>query len=215
MRPAPPITPSARPGCSTAGPATACRDRFKNHVARTFQVAGRGGVPSGAIAVTGNLTVTGQSAPGYLYLGPAPVNDPTSSTLNFPAGDNRANGVTVALGPARAACRSPTWRAPRPHDPGHLRRDRLLHRRCDAAPRTHAVGPTRLLDSRTGNGLTGTFKNHVAADLPGGRSGRGPERRGRGQRQPDRHRPDRPGLPVPRTRSGQRPDQLDPQLPGR
>ncbi len=70
---------------------------FKNHVARTFQVAGRGGVPSGAVAVTGNLTVTGQTAPGYLYLGPDPVNDPTTSTLNFPVADNRATGVTVAL----------------------------------------------------------------------------------------------------------------------
>ena len=60
-------------------------------------MAGRGGVPSDAVAVTGNLTVTGQTAPGYLYLGPDPVNDPTTSTLNFPVADNRATGVTVAL----------------------------------------------------------------------------------------------------------------------
>src|SRR5450759_2045773 len=33
---------------------------FSSHVARTFQVSGRGGVPGHAIAVTGNLTVTGQ-----------------------------------------------------------------------------------------------------------------------------------------------------------
>jgi hypothetical protein len=33
-----------------------------------------------------------------VYLGPNPVASPTSSTLNFPLGDNRANGVTVALG---------------------------------------------------------------------------------------------------------------------
>jgi hypothetical protein len=26
------------------------------------------------------------------------MNDPTSSTLNFPKGDDRANGVTVAIG---------------------------------------------------------------------------------------------------------------------
>ena len=50
-----------------------------------------------AVAVTGNLTVTGQTAAGYVYLGPEPVSDPTTSTLNFPVGDNRANGVTVAL----------------------------------------------------------------------------------------------------------------------
>ena len=71
---------------------------FKAKVARTFQVTGRGLVPANAIGVTGNLTVTGQTAGGYLYLGPTATNTPASSTLNFPAGDNRANGLTVALG---------------------------------------------------------------------------------------------------------------------
>jgi hypothetical protein len=47
--------------------------------------------------VTGNLTVT-QQAYGYLFIGPIAMNDPTSSSLNFPANDNRANAVTVALG---------------------------------------------------------------------------------------------------------------------
>jgi hypothetical protein len=47
--------------------------------------------------VTGNLTVTGQTSIGYLFIGPVATNNPTSSTLNFPLGDDRANGVTVAL----------------------------------------------------------------------------------------------------------------------
>src|SRR6185436_16974557 len=46
---------------------------LKNRVPQTFQVTGRGGVPSGAVAVTGNLTVTGQTAGGYLFLGPDPI----------------------------------------------------------------------------------------------------------------------------------------------
>ncbi len=71
---------------------------FKSHLARTFQVTGRGGVPSGATAVTGNLTVTGQTQAGYLFVGPVATNSPSSSTLNFPKGDDRANGVVVALG---------------------------------------------------------------------------------------------------------------------
>ena len=71
---------------------------FSSGIARTFQVSGRGGVPNGAVAVTGNLTVTEQTAAGFVFLGPTPTNSPTSSTLNFPTGDNRANGVTVALG---------------------------------------------------------------------------------------------------------------------
>ena len=70
---------------------------FHSHVARTFQVTGAGGVPSNATAVTGNLTVT-QQAYGYLFIGPIAMNDPTSSNLNFPANDDRANAVTVALG---------------------------------------------------------------------------------------------------------------------
>ena len=37
---------------------------------RTIPVAGRPGVPSNAVAVTGNLTVTGQTYAGYVYLGP-------------------------------------------------------------------------------------------------------------------------------------------------
>ena len=71
---------------------------FSSHVARTFTVIGRGGVPTNATAVTGNLTVTQQTSLGFLFLGPVAMNDPTSSTLNFPLGDDRANAVTVALG---------------------------------------------------------------------------------------------------------------------
>ena len=72
---------------------------FSAGVPRTFQVSGQGGVPEAAVAVTGNLTVTNQTGAGYVYLGPNPVASPTSSTLNFPVGDNRANGVTIALSP--------------------------------------------------------------------------------------------------------------------
>ena len=73
---------------------------FKSHHARAFQVTGRGGVPVDAVAVTGNLTITRQTSGGYLFVGPDPQNNPTSSTLNVPLGDTRANGLTVALSPA-------------------------------------------------------------------------------------------------------------------
>jgi hypothetical protein len=63
----------------------------------TFKVAGRGGIPADAIAVAGNLTVTGQTAPGYVALGPVVGSSPNTSTINFPKGDNRANGVIVPL----------------------------------------------------------------------------------------------------------------------
>jgi hypothetical protein len=70
---------------------------FSSHVARSFQVTGNGGVPNGATAVTGNLTVTQQTSVGFLFIGPVGMSDPTSSNLNFPVGDDRANAVTVAL----------------------------------------------------------------------------------------------------------------------
>jgi subtilase family serine protease len=88
-----PLTPArildTRFGIGLSGP-------FSWLVPRTFAVAGQGGVPTGAIAVTGNLTVTNQTNAGYVTLTPSP-STPSTSTLNFPVGDNRANGVTVAL----------------------------------------------------------------------------------------------------------------------
>jgi hypothetical protein len=71
---------------------------FVVNVARSFQVTGRGGVPVDAIAVTGNLTVTGQTHTGWLTVTPTLDNSPPTSTLNFPVKDDRANGVTVPLG---------------------------------------------------------------------------------------------------------------------
>jgi hypothetical protein len=71
---------------------------FSSGVPRTFAVTGLAGVPSSATAVTGNLTVVGQTHAGYVALTPEPTASPTTSTLNFPVGDTRANGVTVALG---------------------------------------------------------------------------------------------------------------------
>jgi GH25 family lysozyme M1 (1,4-beta-N-acetylmuramidase) len=68
----------------------------------TFQVTGLGTdpIPAGAIAVTGNLTVTGQTAAGYFALTAVATKTPKTSTINFPTGDTRANGVTIQLGPA-------------------------------------------------------------------------------------------------------------------
>jgi hypothetical protein len=63
----------------------------------TFTVSGRGGVPANASAVTGNLTVVDETSSWAVYLGPDPIANPTSSTINFVKGDIVANGVTVAL----------------------------------------------------------------------------------------------------------------------
>jgi hypothetical protein len=54
-------------------------------------------VPSSATAITGNLTVVGQTASGYVSATLASDPNPTTSVLNFPLGDVRANGVTLPL----------------------------------------------------------------------------------------------------------------------
>jgi hypothetical protein len=71
--------------------------KFSNKSSRLLTVVNQGGVPPTAIAVTGIVTVTNQTAGGYVAVGPVPTNAPTVSTLNFPYDDNRANNVTVAL----------------------------------------------------------------------------------------------------------------------
>ena len=73
--------------------------RLVGKTPRTFAVAGKGGVPLSAVAVTGNVTVTHQTKGGYVALTTKPTSAPDTSTINFPVGDNRANGVTMPLGP--------------------------------------------------------------------------------------------------------------------
>ncbi|RPH36839.1 MAG: hypothetical protein EHM90_00980 [Chloroflexi bacterium] len=131
--------------------------RFNAGVPRTFQVTGRGGVPAEAIAVTGNLTVTESTQAGFVYLGPDPIANPTSSTLNFPKGDNRANGVTVAL--------SATGTVSATYGFGgstHLVFDVTGYFVNDDSGATFVpLTPARLLDSRFGNGLNGVFQRNV------------------------------------------------------
>jgi outer membrane protein assembly factor BamB len=134
---------------------------FSSHVAQTFQVTGNGGVAANATAVTGNLTVTGQSSAGFLYIGPAAQNNPTSSTLNFPLGDDRANAVTVALGAGGKL--SVTYAAPTLGPTAQVIFDVTGYFVPDTSGATYVpLNPTRLLDTRSNTGLTGPSSSHVA-----------------------------------------------------
>jgi serine protease inhibitor ecotin len=162
-----PLTPSrildTRSGNGLGGP-------FSSHVARTFGVTGRGGVPTNATAVTGNLTVTAQTSSGYLYVGPVAMDDPTSSTLNFPKGDDRANGVTVALGSTGTL--SITYVAPSAGPIAHVIFDVTGYFVPDASGASYVpLFPSRILDTRSGNGLSGPFSSHAARTF--GVTGRG------------------------------------------
>ncbi|HET7487539.1 MAG TPA: SBBP repeat-containing protein [Acidimicrobiales bacterium] len=66
----------------------------------TLQVSGQGGIPSGATAVTMNVTVTGATACSVLYVYPADAAQPAASNLNYCAGDTVPNLVTVKLSAA-------------------------------------------------------------------------------------------------------------------
>ena len=70
---------------------------FKTDIARALQIEGHVGVPTAAEGITGNLTVVGQTDDGYVSMTQALDNTPDTSTLNFPVGDVRANGVTGPL----------------------------------------------------------------------------------------------------------------------
>jgi hypothetical protein len=128
---------------------------FAANAPRTFQVAGTGTIPDDAVAITGNLTVTGQSAGGYVSLTSAPTSTPSTSTLNMPVGDTRANNVTILLsntGTLSAVYKAGAGKA------AHLLLDVTGYfvRGGDGAG-YQTIPPTRFLDTRSGAGLTGRF----------------------------------------------------------
>ena len=73
--------------------------RHHNGAARGGEGEQRDTRRAGAVArsTTGALGLTNASAAGWLSLTPAQDNAPSTSTLNFPVGDVRANGATVRL----------------------------------------------------------------------------------------------------------------------
>jgi hypothetical protein len=71
--------------------------KLKANVPITFTIAGRGGVPANAVAVTGNVTAVNETNGWAVYVGPDPLANPPASTMNFAKGQIRANSMTVAL----------------------------------------------------------------------------------------------------------------------
>jgi hypothetical protein len=127
---------------------------------RTFQVAGVGTIPAAAVAITANVTVTGQTGSGFVSITPTATINPVSSTLNFPLGDTRANNVTVSLdtaGKLAAIYRSSANKT------AHIVVDVTGYFLADPTGATYKpLTPVRLLDTRVNNGLTGAF----AANTP-------------------------------------------------
>jgi hypothetical protein len=83
----------SRDGTGLSGP-------FVSSTPRNWTVGGVGGVAVDAVAVIGNVTVVGQTSRGFVSVTPIANAAPATSTINFPLGDVRANGITVRLGTA-------------------------------------------------------------------------------------------------------------------
>ena len=142
----------SRVGNGTSGP-------FASSVPKSVDIAGRGGIPADAVAITGNLTIVGQQAAGYAALTPLPNASPTTSTINFPVGDTRANNVTSPLSNAGGV--SIVYKA----TPGKLAHFVLdvtgYFLNDDTGATYNDLAPVRILDTRFDVGLPNAFQaNH-------------------------------------------------------
>jgi hypothetical protein len=139
----------SRSGLGTVG-------AFVSSVPKTIQITGAHGIPANAVAITGNLTVTGQQQAGYASLTRVPQANPTTSTLNFPLGDNRANNVTSPLSSTGTV--SITYKATAGKQAHFLLDVTGYFLNNDTGSTYKVLAPVRVLDSRAGPlniGLTG------------------------------------------------------------
>ena len=138
---------------------------FAANVPRSFTVAGALGIPANAVAVTGNVTVVGQTSAGYVSVTPTPVLNPQSSNINFPLGDTRANNITTPLsgnGKLAAVYKAAAGRST------HLIVDITGYFLPGDADATYAtITPVRVLDNRPGIsiGLSGPFNTSTPRTL--------------------------------------------------
>ena len=72
-------------------------DPLRSGTTRTFPVVGVCGIPPGARAVSLNITAVGGATGGYIVLFPADQSLPSTSTVNFQAGQTRANNAVLGL----------------------------------------------------------------------------------------------------------------------
>ena len=67
---------------------------------RGFVIAGQCGVPPSAHAISANLTVTQGATGGHITVHPWGTSTPLASSVNYRAGQTRANNAVVPLGVA-------------------------------------------------------------------------------------------------------------------
>jgi hypothetical protein len=130
----------------------------------SFQVTGVGSiVPSNATAVTGNVTVVNETAGWAVYLGPVYTAYPTTSTINFTAGQITGNGLTVALNTSGTLYATYMSTSGNTTDlvfdvTGYYTPD-------TTGARYVPITPTRLLDTRINLGIIGKLSANTPATL--------------------------------------------------
>ena len=175
VRDAPPLTAGPSGGLRSVAPTRILDTRIGLGAVgplaarTTFDLTVTGGaaqVPTDAVAVALNLTLTEQTEPTYLTVYPAP-GDPTQgpplvSNVNAVPGEHRANLVVVRVGDAgRIRVYNPTGRA-------QVVADLVGYVSPTAPGRFLPVTPYRVLDTRYATGLprTTAVGTREAVDVP-------------------------------------------------
>lgn len=95
-----PLTPARLVDTRIGQGATA----LQGGVTKRIQVTGWAGVPTGSTAVVANVTIVDPAGASYLTTWNCSPARPTSSTINFGAGDTTANAATIGLDAGGGMC---------------------------------------------------------------------------------------------------------------
>jgi hypothetical protein len=119
--------------------------RLAASTTKRIQIAGRGGVPADAQAISANFTVVGPEVASYLSIWNCSASRPTVSTLNFDSMQTVPNGANVPLDATGGVCVF----SPSSTD---LVVDVNGYFSPTASGHFASVAPARLLDTRSGLG---------------------------------------------------------------
>lgn len=129
-----------------------------------LQITGRGGVPSsGVSAVVVNVTVVSPTAPGFITVFPTGGAQPAASTLNFAAHHTIPNLATVKVGSGGRISLTNNSAGT-----AHLLADvagYYVAGEVMAAGAFVSLAPTRILDTRVGNGASGPVRDNGTLEL--------------------------------------------------
>lgn len=128
------------------GPVGGWNGRLDGGTTRTVPVRGVGSVASTADSVVVNVTATGATQNSFLSVFPAGSATPLSSTVNFAAGQTKANLAVVKVGPAGDIAFT-TERGS-----VDVIVDVVGYFDLSTGDLFHSLAPARIVDSRTGAG---------------------------------------------------------------